>query len=263
MRPEVYAQHPDGGVREKEVVTARGVKAEAPDHVQPPVFHVGDAFVVPAVHEVGRPARDAAKRLHPHLERSGPLAVRRDLEEVAAHVCGHAHALRGVRYAQQFRAQGVDPVNVVDVEIAVRLGQRLHEGGTVLPHGEVHVARADLHDRNESFRTLPGRGVQEQHVDLALAQRLYRPRACRVLHVFRGELGVLEVPLPVAAVALRCGGVAHAQTRPFGDPRGRHRHQLVLRRVERVMHPAQRLQGEVVVLQQRRRAEGGADHLRG
>ena len=261
MRPEVHAQHPDGRVREEEVVAARGVETEAADQVQPPAFHVGDAFVVSAVHEVGRPPRGAAERLHPHLERAGLLAVRRHVEEVAAHVRGHAHALRGLRDAQQLRAQRVDPVDVVDVVLAVGLGQLLQQVGAALPHGEVHVARADRHDLDESLRTLPEGGVQEQRVDVAVAQRLHRARARGVLHVLRRELRAVEVPLPVAAVALRDGGVAHAHARPFGYFRGHHGHRPFGRRVERVVHPAQRLQREGVVLLQRRRTEGGADHV--
>ena len=261
VRPQVHAKHADRRMRIQERVAARDVEPKTADHVQPALLHVFHAFVVPAVHEVERPVGYPADRLHPHLKRAGVLPVRRHREQIAPLVRRNAHAVHRLRDAQQLFAPAVNLNHVVNVAVAIRLREAGHQIRPALLHREIDVARADRHDLHQILRSLAERRVEEQHVHLAVMERLHRPLACGVLDVLRRELRVLEIVRAVAVPPLRHRRVANPHARPFGDLCGHHGHRPRRRRVQRVVHASERLQREVVALQQLRRAERRADHV--
>ena len=167
----------------------------------------------------------------------------------------------GLGNAEQLVPPDVDLVDVVDVEVAVGGRKGLQELRPVLPDGEVDVPLADRNDLDEPLRALAQGGVEEERVDLVLAERRDRLLACLVLDIRRGEVCMVEVVLAVAVLPLRDGGIADAELGPVGDPRRHHRHFAVRRRVEGEVHASERLGWEIVVLDEVGRPEGGADDL--
>ena len=94
MRPEEDAEHPDGRVREEELVAPPGREADSADEVEPPGRDVVQALVVFAVDVVERPVRVGGDRLEPLLnDARALLAVLGDVEEAPPAVRRHAHAV--------------------------------------------------------------------------------------------------------------------------------------------------------------------------
>ena len=125
------------------------------------------------------------------------------------------------------------------------------------------MAGAYRNDLDHPFRALSERRVQEERVDLAVVQGLHRANARRYLDVRGREAGVLEVlhAVVVRDLPLRHRRIADAHPRPFGDLRGHQLHGARRRRVEREVHPPERLLREVEVLQKPLGAERRADDL--
>ena len=207
--------------------------------------------------------RVAKNGLQPNFKGAGALAVGRHFEEVSAAVCGNAHALLRLGNAEELLAQLVILVDVVDVAIAVSLGELLEQFPVVPADGEIDVARANGHNLDDSLRALAEWRVEEEGVDFAVMQRLHRSGARGELDVGRRQVRVLEVAdaVVVAYLPLRDWRVAHAHPRPVGDLRGHQLHRAGWRRVEGEVHPAKRLEGEDEVLEDVLGAEGRADDI--
>ncbi len=183
LRPEVDAEHPDRRVRIQELLAARGREAEPAYDVELPGRDVREALLVRPVDVVEGPVRARRDGVEPFLYDSGPVARRRDAEEVPAPVRRHAHAVLLPRHAEHPLPQLVVPFDVVDVALAVRPLESHEELVVALLHGEVDLARAYGDDLDESLGALPLGRVQEEQVDRPGRERLYGLGACRELDV--------------------------------------------------------------------------------
>ena len=145
------------------------------------------------------------------------VAVGRNLEKLAAHVGGQADPARGPWNAEVALSQGVDFVNFLHVELAIRAGKPLQELRAVLAYCEIDVALAYWHDLRKPLRAHSDRGVEEQGVDVPGLEGVHRAGARRDLDELGIETRVAEVALAVLVLALRHRRIADAHPRPVGD----------------------------------------------
>ena len=81
------------------------------------------------------------------------VAVRRHAEDVATAVCRDADAIHGLLDAEMPLAQLVHPVDTVNVEVAVRLGELREKFWLALLDGKVRVPRSNGNDLHNILRT--------------------------------------------------------------------------------------------------------------
>ena len=264
VRPEVESQHPDGCTREKHLLAPRGVELETADEVEASTLDVLDALVKTAVYVVEIPSRRRGHGVQPLFERARMNSVWRHPENVAAAVRCDAHAFRGLRQHEVLLAERVDLLDVVNVEVAIRLDERGKQLGLALLDGEVRVARANRDDLREPVGDAGAGRVQEERVDVSAEKRLHRARARRELHVAaRRQPRMLEVARTVVALALRHRRIADLHVRPVPVSQLRRDHLLRALgvRVQREAHLVHRLEREVVLLEKLWRPESGAYHV--
>ena len=142
-------------------------------------------------------------------------SVWRHPEDVAAAVRCDAHAFRGLRQHEVLLAERVDLLDVVYVEVAIRLDERGKQLGLALLDGEVRVAGANRNNLREPVGNAGSGRVQEKRVDVSTEKRLHSARARRKLNVAaRRQPRMLEVVSPVVALALRHRRIANLHVRP-------------------------------------------------